>query len=346
MDAPPSPSSAAPSRQKLARASGIAAVVAAVVLVVAVLPAEYGVDPTGIGRALGFAKLSDEAPTIIDTSGQGPETVFAFDLAWQIRDETILERTGSLKTTDVQERVIVDFDGTNLTHLTAILEWNDDDRIGGQPTDPDLFELSVEAPDGRQSQLVSSENDEAGAGRIEVKLQWRSTPMPEWDPSGKYIVDAKEDRTAQGEWKVLVRLYNAGGNSNGEDPGNAWTLRVDARTYSITNLGKFGSDEPGDHVALTLQPGGSVEYKFAMMTGKNMTYRWTSTAPLTFDFHGDRPGQEEEPTTHKQGVADRDQGNFTAPFSGRHGWWWHNAGRDPITINLTTQGEYTILGVV
>lgn len=340
------PPMSAPSRKKLAQATGSAALVAALVLVVAVLPAEYGLDPTGLGRLFGFARLGEESPTIVDTTGQGPTTVFAFDLGWQLREETILEHDGFLTTRNVQEHVDVEFEETNLTHMTATLEWNDDDDVGGEKTEPDLFELSIEAPDGRRSQYVSALNDANGTGHVSVSLQWRAVPSPNVDASGNFVIDVREDTSARGTWKILVRLYNAGGNAHGEDRGNAWTLTVQARTYGITNLGSFGSDEPGDKVTLTLAPGGSVEYKFRMTSGDNMTYHWTSTAPLRFDFHGDEPGNEEQPTSHAQGVADRGQGNFTAPFSGRHGWWWHNSGQAPITISLTTQGSYAILGVV
>jgi hypothetical protein len=44
-------------KRELLRGTLIAAVVAAIVLTVAVLPAEYGIDPTGAGRALGLTKL-------------------------------------------------------------------------------------------------------------------------------------------------------------------------------------------------------------------------------------------------------------------------------------------------
>jgi hypothetical protein len=50
-----------PAIKKLAVATIAAVGVAAVVLVVAVLPAEYGLDPTGIGEALGLVILSDPA---------------------------------------------------------------------------------------------------------------------------------------------------------------------------------------------------------------------------------------------------------------------------------------------
>jgi hypothetical protein len=49
-----------PSVGKLIRATVIALVLAAVVLVVAVLPAEYGIDPLGAGKLLGLTKLAEE----------------------------------------------------------------------------------------------------------------------------------------------------------------------------------------------------------------------------------------------------------------------------------------------
>lgn len=50
-----------PSSRQLLAATGAAAVVAALLLVVAVLPAEYGIDPTGIGRRLGLQALARTA---------------------------------------------------------------------------------------------------------------------------------------------------------------------------------------------------------------------------------------------------------------------------------------------
>jgi hypothetical protein len=50
-----------PSKQKLANATIIALVVAIIVLFVAILPAEYGIDPLGTGAALGLTSLSEAA---------------------------------------------------------------------------------------------------------------------------------------------------------------------------------------------------------------------------------------------------------------------------------------------
>ena len=50
-----------PSTRRLLKATAIAIAVAGVILVTTVLPAEYGVDPTGIGARLGLGVLSGSA---------------------------------------------------------------------------------------------------------------------------------------------------------------------------------------------------------------------------------------------------------------------------------------------
>ena len=50
-------SSALPSSRTLLRSTAVAMAVACLVLVSAVLPAEYGIDPTGIGRVLGLTQM-------------------------------------------------------------------------------------------------------------------------------------------------------------------------------------------------------------------------------------------------------------------------------------------------
>ena len=48
-----------PTTRQLNRATLLAAAAAALILVTAVLPAEYGVDPTGIGGALGLTPMGE-----------------------------------------------------------------------------------------------------------------------------------------------------------------------------------------------------------------------------------------------------------------------------------------------
>ena len=40
------------------------------------------------------------------------------------------------------------------------------------------------------------------------------------------------------------------------------------------------------------------------------------------------------------GSAWSDQGTLTADFDGLHGWYWQNAGDQPVTLTLRTGGDY------
>lgn len=64
MAAEPSPDWQPPSGKRIAQSVIIAAVVAALLLVTIVLPAEYNVDPSGVGRLLGLTALSEPTRTI------------------------------------------------------------------------------------------------------------------------------------------------------------------------------------------------------------------------------------------------------------------------------------------
>jgi hypothetical protein len=55
----PGPTPELPSARRLLKSTVLAALVAAAILVTIVLPAEYGVDPTGIGRALGLTQMGE-----------------------------------------------------------------------------------------------------------------------------------------------------------------------------------------------------------------------------------------------------------------------------------------------
>lgn len=73
----PTPGWQAPSGKRIGLSVLAAIAIAAVVLVIAVLPAEYGIDPTGIGRALGFTELNAPETRTIEVKDVlgGNETV-------------------------------------------------------------------------------------------------------------------------------------------------------------------------------------------------------------------------------------------------------------------------------
>lgn len=57
-----------PSSQKLIKSTMLAAVSAVVVLVTCVLPAEYAIDPTGVGKVLGLTKMGEIKQSLAEES--------------------------------------------------------------------------------------------------------------------------------------------------------------------------------------------------------------------------------------------------------------------------------------
>jgi hypothetical protein len=77
LSSPSAPGGPPPSGRRIFLSVLGALAVAAVVLVIAVLPAEYGIDPTGIGGALGFTELNSQPTRTLEVKDVigGNETV-------------------------------------------------------------------------------------------------------------------------------------------------------------------------------------------------------------------------------------------------------------------------------
>jgi hypothetical protein len=64
---------ALPSLRQLWRATGLAALAAGAILLTVILPAEYGIDPTGAGRALGLFRPAPAASFVDPATGSDSE---------------------------------------------------------------------------------------------------------------------------------------------------------------------------------------------------------------------------------------------------------------------------------
>jgi hypothetical protein len=69
-----------PSTAKLLRSTIIAALVAAALLITTVLPSEYGIDPTGIGRVLGLTQMGEIKVSLAAEAAADKETPAASTL--------------------------------------------------------------------------------------------------------------------------------------------------------------------------------------------------------------------------------------------------------------------------
>lgn len=105
------------------------------------------------------------------------------------------------------------------------------------------------------------------------------------------------------------------------------------------------SDTPGlrsDTTTLTLVPNDGAEIKVALKKGQLVNYEWTSTGKVNFDNHGDSKVLNINYHGYGKGIAQStDKGSIEAAFDGKHGWFWRNRTKEPVTITLATKGEYS-----
>ena len=99
-----------------------------------------------------------------------------------------------------------------------------------------------------------------------------------------------------------------------------------------------------DVIKITLQEGEEVEYKADLAKGESMLFTWSiPKGTIYYDFHGE-PTEGDFPEgyflSYGEGEGGAQNGSFTAPFTGHHGWYWLNYNEDPVTIELTLEGYY------
>ncbi len=101
-----------------------------------------------------------------------------------------------------------------------------------------------------------------------------------------------------------------------------------------------------DTVKINIPAGKGLEYKLLMDEFVHLEYEWsTDGAELYFDFHGEPKG---DTTGYFESfsitTSDKMKGSLTTPFAGAHGWYWKNKTNSPITVTLSTTGDYSIKG--
>lgn len=95
-------------------------------------------------------------------------------------------------------------------------------------------------------------------------------------------------------------------------------------------------------MAFELAPFESVEYKFALAQGSSLQFEWSAPIEIAYELHGEpERGPEGFAESFDKGKAATRKGTFTAPFSGRHGWYFENRQFERIQVKLKVGGFFT-----
>jgi hypothetical protein len=104
-----------------------------------------------------------------------------------------------------------------------------------------------------------------------------------------------------------------------------------------------------DSREITLAPGEGMEIKYNMRKGAGLTYSWTASATLFYEFHGEpdvKPAGKEGTDYYESYDLDdkkgknESHGTFLAPSTGVHGWFWENKSDKPVNLKLVSAGFY------
>jgi hypothetical protein len=95
-------------------------------------------------------------------------------------------------------------------------------------------------------------------------------------------------------------------------------------------------------ITFTLAPDEGTEVKVTMIKGAKVDYIWeTNGGKSNFNVHGDSKKLKIKYHPYYKGTDSKREGTLEAAFDGGHGWFWRNRTKQPLTITIKTDGEYT-----
>lgn len=109
-----------------------------------------------------------------------------------------------------------------------------------------------------------------------------------------------------------------------------------------------GSFTPRETINVTVPARGGIEYKVLIDQDASIQFAWKSNdIELYYDFHGDpKAGPAGSFQSYQEGNSQEKRGTFTAPFEGKHGWYWKNNSNQPAEVTLELAGSFALMNKV
>lgn len=150
-----------------------------------------------------------------------------------------------------------------------------------------------------------------------------------------YKVDKKETKVSTLNFKKIT-LEKIGSTAavpkpieaNNPPPEEQYTLREDT-------------------IKVLIPAGKGLEYKFKVLKYGSVKYEWSTDSGIVYiDFHGEvkqkNPPKNVFYESYTLAYSNNMAGTLTAPFEGKHGWYYRNDTKKDISITLRLKGQYTL----
>lgn len=90
-----------------------------------------------------------------------------------------------------------------------------------------------------------------------------------------------------------------------------------------------------------------IEYKFKSLKYGSTKYEWSIDKGIVYiDFHGEvkqaNPPKNVFYESYTLAYSNNMAGTFTAPFEGKHGWYFRNETNEDIVVTLRLDGQYEL----
>jgi len=118
---------------------------------------------------------------------------------------------------------------------------------------------------------------------------------------------------------------------------------VETKTVETPSVSAPNNTAYQNHkMTFSLAPDEGTEVKVTMAKGAKVDYIWeTNGGKSNFDVHGDSKKLKIKYHPYYKGSDSKRDGTLEAAFDGDHGWFWRNRTKQPLTITIKINGEYT-----
>lgn len=105
--------------------------------------------------------------------------------------------------------------------------------------------------------------------------------------------------------------------------------------------------EKEDVITVIVPAKKGIEYKFKILKYGSVKYEWSTNKGIVYiDFHGEVL-QENPPKnifyeSYTLAYSNNMAGTLTAPFEGKHGWYFRNETNEEIIVSLKLKGQYEL----